>query len=126
MALLDQCLIRQSVSGELQVRLGVPLLDDYLEFVAAPCRPNTVVAEVIAQGDELVGVVHLVKGMPGLPDDVLQLRLVVAEVACGRGLGTVLWQPYSTRFPREPPWSGGHRKTTSGRSPSPPGGASVP
>lgn len=44
MALLVQCLIRQSTSGELQVRLGVPLLDDYLEFVAARCRANTVLA----------------------------------------------------------------------------------
>jgi integrase/recombinase XerD len=44
MALLDQCLIRQSTSGELQVRLGVPLLDDYLEFVASRCRANTVLA----------------------------------------------------------------------------------
>ena len=44
MALFDQCLIRQSTSGELQVRLGVPLLDDYLEFVAARCRANTVLA----------------------------------------------------------------------------------
>jgi hypothetical protein len=26
------------------VRLGVPLLDEYLEFVAGRCRPNTVVA----------------------------------------------------------------------------------
>jgi integrase/recombinase XerD len=44
MVLLDDCLIRQSATGELQVRLGVPLLDDYLEFVAARCRPNTVLA----------------------------------------------------------------------------------
>jgi integrase/recombinase XerD len=44
MALFDDCLIRRSVGGELLVRLGVPLLDDYLEFVAARCRPNTVLA----------------------------------------------------------------------------------
>jgi len=31
-------------SGELLVRLGVPVLDDYLRFVAARCRPNTVLA----------------------------------------------------------------------------------
>jgi len=44
MALFDDCLIRRSAEGELVVRLGVPLLDDYLEFVAARCRPNTVLA----------------------------------------------------------------------------------
>jgi site-specific recombinase XerD len=44
MALSDDVLIRRSAGGELQVRLGVPLLDDYLEFVAARCRPNTVLA----------------------------------------------------------------------------------
>jgi integrase/recombinase XerD len=38
-------LIRSSgPSGELVVRLGVQLLDDYLDFVAARCRPNTVLA----------------------------------------------------------------------------------
>jgi integrase/recombinase XerD len=43
--LLDLCLIRfASPSGDPAVRLGVPLLDDYLEFVAARCRPNTVLA----------------------------------------------------------------------------------
>jgi integrase/recombinase XerD len=31
-------------SGAPVVRLGVRLLDDYLEFVAARCRPNTVLA----------------------------------------------------------------------------------
>jgi len=42
---LDLCLSRSSVaSGAPVVRLGVRLLDDYLEFVAARCRPNTVLA----------------------------------------------------------------------------------
>jgi site-specific recombinase XerD len=42
---LDLCLSRSSrSSGEPIVRLGVGLLDDYLEFVAARCRPNTVLA----------------------------------------------------------------------------------
>jgi integrase/recombinase XerD len=31
-------------AGELVVRLGVPLLDEYLEFLAGRCRPNTVLA----------------------------------------------------------------------------------
>jgi integrase len=31
-------------AGELAVRLGVPLLDEYLEFLTGRCRPNTVLA----------------------------------------------------------------------------------
>jgi site-specific recombinase XerD len=34
----------RSASGERVVRLGVPLLDEYLEFLAGRCRPNTVLA----------------------------------------------------------------------------------
>src|SRR2546429_7771795 len=34
----------QNAAGELVVRLGVPLLDGYLEFLAGRCRPNTVLA----------------------------------------------------------------------------------
>jgi integrase/recombinase XerD len=42
---LDLCLTRSSsASGAPAVRLGVAVLDDYLEFVAARCRPNTVLA----------------------------------------------------------------------------------
>jgi hypothetical protein len=45
MAPLDLCLIRsQRPGGEPLVELGVPLLDDYLRFVAARCRPSTVLA----------------------------------------------------------------------------------
>ncbi len=44
MSLFDDCLIRVAPDGEVQARLGVGLLDDYLEFVAARCRPNTVLA----------------------------------------------------------------------------------
>jgi integrase len=45
MSLLDPCLIRsRGRSGEPVVRLGVPLMDDYLEFLAGRCRPNTVLA----------------------------------------------------------------------------------
>lgn len=53
---------------------------------------HEVIAEMVAHGDELAGVVHVVRGMPGLPDHVFMLRLVVAEAARGRGLGTLLWQ----------------------------------
>jgi integrase/recombinase XerD len=41
MSLSDPRLIR---SGEPVVRLGMPLVDDYLEFLEGRCRPNTVLA----------------------------------------------------------------------------------
>jgi integrase len=45
MSLLDPCVIRsRGPAGEVVVRLGVPLVDDYLEFLAGRCRPKTVVA----------------------------------------------------------------------------------
>ena len=34
----------RDAAGELVVRLGVRLLDEYLEFLAGRCRPNTVLA----------------------------------------------------------------------------------
>jgi site-specific recombinase XerD len=45
MTWLDPCLQRsRDASGDLVVRLGVPLLDRYLEFLAVRSRPNTVLA----------------------------------------------------------------------------------
>lgn len=45
MSLSDPCLIRsRGPSGEPVVRLGLPLVDDYLEFMEGRCRPNTVLA----------------------------------------------------------------------------------
>lgn len=45
MSLPDPCLIRsRGPSGESVVRLGMPLVDDYLEFLEGRCRPNTVLA----------------------------------------------------------------------------------
>src|SRR3981189_3862056 len=39
------CLVRSTgVDGEVRASLGDPLVDDYLRFVAARCRPNTVLA----------------------------------------------------------------------------------
>jgi integrase/recombinase XerD len=39
------CLVRSADPGDrVPVRLGDPLVDEYLEFVAARCRPNTVLA----------------------------------------------------------------------------------
>lgn len=41
----DPCLIRsRGPSGEPVLRLGVPLVDEYLEFLEGRCRPNTVLA----------------------------------------------------------------------------------
>ena len=45
MSLSDPCLIRSlGPSGEPVVRLGMRLVDDYLEFLDGRCRPNTVLA----------------------------------------------------------------------------------
>ena len=45
MSVSDPCLIRsRGPSGEPVVRLGMPLVDDYLEFLEGRCRPNTVLA----------------------------------------------------------------------------------
>ncbi len=45
MSLLDLCVIRSEGSGGGPVvRLGMPLVDDYLEFLAGRSRPNTVLA----------------------------------------------------------------------------------
>ena len=45
MPVSDPCLIRSRGSlGEPVVRLGLPLVDDYLEFLTGRCRPNTVLA----------------------------------------------------------------------------------
>jgi len=45
MSLSDPCLIRsRGPSGEPVLRLGMPLVDDYLEFLEGRCRPNTVLA----------------------------------------------------------------------------------
>jgi integrase/recombinase XerD len=34
----------RDAAGNLVVRLGLPLADEYLEFLAGRCRPNTVLA----------------------------------------------------------------------------------
>src|SRR3954452_4334963 len=45
MSLVDLCLTgSEEPDGPGPVRVGDPLLDAYLEFVAARCRPNTVLA----------------------------------------------------------------------------------
>ena len=44
MRLVDPCLGRVVAPLPPRLKLGVPLLDEYVEFVAARCRPNTVLA----------------------------------------------------------------------------------
>ncbi len=45
MSMADLCLIRsRGPSGEPVVRLGMALVDDYLEFLEGRCRSNTVLA----------------------------------------------------------------------------------
>jgi site-specific recombinase XerD len=45
MSVPDPCLIRsRGPSGEPVVRVGMPLVDDYLGFLEGRCRPNTVLA----------------------------------------------------------------------------------
>jgi len=45
MPTISPCLIRTvGPAGDPQVSLGVPLLDEYLEFLSGRCRPNTVLA----------------------------------------------------------------------------------
>jgi site-specific recombinase XerD len=45
MSVPDFCLIRtRGPSGQPVVRIGMPLIDDYLEFLEGRCRPNTVLA----------------------------------------------------------------------------------
>ena len=39
------CLVRSATpAGRVRLQLGHPVVDDYLEFLAARCRPNTVLA----------------------------------------------------------------------------------
>jgi integrase/recombinase XerD len=70
MSLFDPCLIRsRGPSGEPVVRFGVPLVDDYLEFLEGRCRPNTVLA---AAYDLRVFFTVVTKAPPDvLPADVL-------------------------------------------------------
>lgn len=62
---------------------------------------RTVVSEVMSVRTEIVGVVHLVAGMPGIPDDVVLLRLAVASGSRQRGLGRILWERVLETLPRD-------------------------
>jgi integrase/recombinase XerD len=87
MPALDACLIRsRGPSGEPVLRLGVPLLDDYLEFLAGRCRPNTVLA---AAYDLRVFFTVVAKA----PDEVCAadvLGFITAQRTGGVGAGAVV------------------------------------
>ena len=71
----------RDAAGDLVVRLGVPLLDEYLEFLAGRCRPNT----VLAVAYDLKVFFTAVKRTPGRvrPADVL--AFMTAQRAGGDG-----------------------------------------
>src|SRR5258706_14743873 len=86
----------RDAAGELVAHLGVPLLDEYLEFLAGRCRPNTVLAvaydlkvffTVVAKPPrrvpptEALGVLTARRTRAGPP------RLAAARRALGRGAG---------------------------------------
>jgi len=70
MSVSDPCLTRsRGPFGDPVVRPGMPLVDDYLEFMAGRCRPNT----VLAAGYDLQVFFGVVGKPPGevRPADVL-------------------------------------------------------
>lgn len=103
MRLFDVCLIgRCDRSGEPPARLGVPVLDDYLRFVAGRCRPNTVLAAAydlkvfvtvvgkaprdVQPGDVLALVTAQRGGHPSIEG---VLKPVVGDDEAGVSVGTV-------------------------------------
>jgi len=71
----------RNAAGDLVVRLGVPLLDEYLEFLGGRCRPNTVLAVAFD-----LKVFFTVVGKPARrvrPADVL--AFMTAQRAGGQG-----------------------------------------
>ena len=86
MSFVDLCLIRSSsVSDAGGLRLGEPQLDAYLEFVAARCRPNTVLAVAF----DLKVFFAVVGKPPGEVSTADVLGFVTAQRA-GRGTATAV------------------------------------
>jgi hypothetical protein len=88
MPVVDPCLIHSSTAaGDRTVRLGVPLLDGYLDFVAARCRPNT----VFATAHDLKVFFTLVDKEPAevTSTDVLAFMTVQRHGGSGSGLALV-------------------------------------
>jgi hypothetical protein len=84
MAAIDPCLIRSTnACGELLVRLGVPVLDDYLRFVAARARPNT----VLATAYDLAVFFRVVRTPPAEVTSADVLRFITAQRTGSDGFG---------------------------------------
>ena len=82
MAVLDPCLTRcQSPAGQVTVRLGDPLLDAYLEFLEARCRPNS----VLAAGFDLQVFFTVVPKEPGQVTSADVLGFITAQRNGGGG-----------------------------------------
>src|SRR5271169_1187921 len=77
-------------SGELVVRVGVPLADVYLEFLGGRCRPNT----VLAAAYDLKVFFTVVGKQPGYvrPADVLAF-ITTQHAGTGRVGGRGVLQP---------------------------------
>jgi len=100
MSAFDPFLIRSfGPSGEQVVRLGVQLLDDYLDFVAARRRPNTVLAtaydllvffRVVDKAQEQVSTADVLEFVTaqryGAPAGGLRVVEEGVGVECPRGL----------------------------------------
>ena len=71
----------RNADGGLVVRLGVPLLDEYLEFLAGRCRPNT----VLAVAYDLKVFFTVVAKSPGRVRPVDVLAFMTAQRAGGDG-----------------------------------------
>jgi site-specific recombinase XerD len=86
MSFVDLCLIRSSSGSDAGgLRLGEPLLDAYLEFVAARCRPNTVLAVAF----DLKVFFAVVGKPPGEVSTADVLGFITAQRA-GRGIATAV------------------------------------
>jgi integrase/recombinase XerD len=86
-SLFDLCLIRsQGRGGEPQLWLGVPVLDDYLRFVAGRCRPNT----VLAAGYDLKVFFTVVGKQPEQVQPADVLAFVTAQRSGRRSIGGLL------------------------------------
>jgi integrase/recombinase XerD len=88
MAAITPCLSRSiNACGELLVHVGVPVLDEYLRFVAARARPNT----VLATAYDLAVFFRVVRVAPAEVSSAEVLRFITAQRtgSDGRGLRVV-------------------------------------
>jgi hypothetical protein len=76
MAAINPCLTRSTdLCGELLVRLGVPVLDDYLQFAAARARPNGAIFAGVKVAVDRAGAKGLRRSPAPIP--------TVSPAACG-------------------------------------------